>query len=90
MSYYDDEVLQAYYKSLTPGEVMGDDVDGYVLLTDLMTKDMHTLLKLLPPEHSGTVQQCYHNMHMYINFSNEFYFRAGWQAAKKDNELDHF
>ena len=90
MSYYDDEMIQAYFRCLSPGEVMGEDMDGYVLLTDLMTKDMETLIKLLPPEHWGTVQQCYDTMHMYIDFSSKFYFKSGWIAAKEDNKLDHY
>ena len=90
MSCCDSEMMQAYFKSLSPSEISGTALEDYIFLTDLMTKDMDTLLKLLPAEHYLFVQQCYDNMHMFINFSSEFYFKAGWKAAKEDSKLDHY
>ena len=87
---YDDEMIKAYFKCLTPGELIGSDHEGYALLTDLMFKDMQTLLELLPSEHHLFVEECYDTMHMYINFFSEYYFKAGWIAAKEDNKLDHY
>ena len=90
MSNYDDEMIKAYFKCLSPSDIIGSDYEGYVLLTDLMFKDMETLLKLLPAEHHPFVEQCYDTMHMYINLCSEYYFKAGWRAAKEDNKLDHY
>lgn len=87
---YDDEIIKAYFKCLSPGDVVGEDTEGFILLTDLMSKDMETLLKLLPSEHHLFIEQCYGNMHMYIDLCSEHYFKAGWIAAKEDNKLDHY
>ncbi len=87
---YDKEMMEAFFRCHSPSEVVGDDFDEHVLLSDLMIRDFNELIKYLPPEQTALAESCYDTMHMYINFSSKFYFKSGWIAAKEDNKLDHY
>jgi len=87
---FDPIIEKAFANCPLPSEANNAAFEDYLLIMDILGKDLYELYKKLSPEHFRLVTGCLETLQMHTDLISHYYFQRGWIAAKEDNALDHF